>query len=310
MVEESAQTHGADGGGASAAGEALTKATPAAVRGLAKPTADLQRAYADLAEKGYCVITDVLDAKKLTALRNRLDEQAAGERRLGLDFRDGGPDRPNQRLWMLLNKGRVFRDLMLEPIIASLMGRLLGPDFLLSSLTANVAHRGGQPMALHTDQNYVGFWTPEPLVANIAWMLDDFSDENGATRLVPGSHLEARARPPSHDETVAAEGPAGAVLCFDGRLWHGTGANRTERPRRALLSYHCRPFVRQQENFTLGLDHRLWSQERPELLDRLGFKTWAGLGRVESPTPAVPLSLDARPIGPLNAAGELQSLDL
>jgi ectoine hydroxylase-related dioxygenase (phytanoyl-CoA dioxygenase family) len=269
---------------------------------LIPPTTDLDRARADLDEQGYCIVPGVLSAGEVAALKARLVEQAAGERAAGVAFHDGGAARPNQRVWMLLNKGRLFRDLMLHPMVDALMGHLLGPDFLVSSFTANIAHPGGEPMVLHTDQGYVGFWTPRPVVANIAWMLDDFSDENGGTRLVPGSHLNSAATPrsssyapdqpanmPTLEDTVGAAGPAGSILCFDGRIWHGTGANRTDKPRHALLSYHCRPFIRQQENMVLGLDPAIRAAERPELLNRLGWATWAGLGRVEAPRPAAPL---------------------
>jgi len=277
---------------------------------------DIEKAHSDLDGHGYCIIPNVLSGDAVEALKSRLIAQAEGERARGVAFHDGGPGRPNQRLWMLINKGRVFRDLMLHPIVEALMGHLLGPDFLLSSFTANIAHPGGEPMVLHTDQGYVGFWTPRPVVANIAWMLDDFTDENGGTRLVPASHLNAAAthrssayapaepaNMPTLDDTIAAEGRAGSILCFDGRVWHGTGANRTGRPRHALLSYHCRPFIRQQENLTLGLDPELRATERPALLNRLGFATWAGLGRVESPRPATPLFITPGAVGPLAADG-------
>lgn len=171
-------------------------------------------------------------------------------------------------------------------------------------------------MVLHTDQGYVGFWTPLPVVANIAWMLDDFTDANGGTRLVPGSHLNQSATPrsssyvpdqasgmPTLEDTIAAEGSAGSILCFDGRIWHGTGANRSERPRHALLSYHCRPFVRQQENLMLALDPVMLESERPALLNRLGFAPWAGLGRVENPRPPTPLFISPGRVGPLDADG-------
>jgi ectoine hydroxylase-related dioxygenase (phytanoyl-CoA dioxygenase family) len=282
----------------------------------AAPAADLDRARADLDELGYCIVPEVLSRPEIAALRERLVEQAAGERARGVAFRDGGPGLPNQRVWMLMNKGRVFRDLMLHPIIDQLIGHLLGPDFLVSSFTANIAHSGGEPMVLHTDQGYIGFWTPIPVVANIAWMLDDFSDANGGTRLVPKSHLNSGATPrssmraadaqanmPTPDDTIAAEGPAGSILCFDGRVWHGTGANRTDKPRHALLSYHCRGYVRQQENFTLGLDPAIRDAERPALLNRLGYATWAGLGRVESPRPHTPLFISPGAVGALAADG-------
>jgi ectoine hydroxylase-related dioxygenase (phytanoyl-CoA dioxygenase family) len=283
---------------------------------LAPLTDQLDDARRRLDADGYCVIEGVLSPSEVAALKARLVEQAAGERARGLAFHDGGPARPNQRVWMLLNKGRVFRDLMLHPIVEALMGHLLGPDFLISSFTANIAHPGGEPMVLHTDQGYVGFWTPKPLVANIAWMLDDFTDANGATRLVPKSHLDQTATPrsssyvpdqpanmPTQDDTIAAEAPAGSILCFDGRLWHGTGANRTDKPRHALLSYHCRPFIRSQENFVLGLDPAIRAAERPALLNRLGFATWAGLGRVESPRPATPLFVSPGAVTALAADG-------
>jgi len=281
-----------------------------------KEVPNLEAARARLDSEGYCIVENVLSASELATLKSRLVEQAAGERTRGVSFHDGGSARPNQRLWMLVNKGKVFRDLMLHPIVDALMAHLLGPDYLLSSLTANIAGPGGEPMVLHTDQGYVGFWTPKPVVANIAWMLDDFSDANGGTRLVPRSHLDESATPrssswapqgainqPKPEDTIAAEGSAGSILCFVGRVWHGTGANRTQALRHALLSYHCRPFVRQQENFILGLLPSIKESERPEFLNRLGFATWAGLGRIESPRPTKPLYLPQEKVGPLAADG-------
>jgi ectoine hydroxylase-related dioxygenase (phytanoyl-CoA dioxygenase family) len=276
----------------------------------------LEQAKRDLAADGYCVIENILTRQDIVALKTRLAEQAEGERARGIAFHDGGPTRPNQRVWMLVNKGRMFRDLVLHPIVDALMGHLLGPDFLLSSLTANIASPGGERMVLHTDEGYVGFWTPVPVVANIAWMLDDFTEANGATRLVPKSHLNQTVTPrsssyapsdaanyPKPEDTIAVEGKAGSILCFDGRIWHGTGANSTNRPRHALLSYHCRPFVRQQENFALGILPEIRDSERPALLNRLGFAPWAGLGRVESPRPTVPLFISPNSVGPLAPDG-------
>jgi ectoine hydroxylase-related dioxygenase (phytanoyl-CoA dioxygenase family) len=276
-----------------------TLATPA--RNLPKPTADRGRARRDLQAFGYCIVKDALTASQVQALRTRVADQARGEEEAGVAFHDS---KTNQRIWMLVNKGRVFRDLVLHPLAEEMMGQLLGDDFLLSSATANIACPGGEPMYLHTDQIYVDFWTEKPLVANIAWMLDDFTDENGGTRLVPGSHLVADWRSTLKTGSIAAEGPAGSALVFDGRLVHGTGANRTADQRRhAILTYYCRAFMRQQENFFLGLDPKLRGPEHEPLLRRLGFSIRHGLGRTEAPNQEGLLGLVEEPVPALDAAG-------
>jgi ectoine hydroxylase-related dioxygenase (phytanoyl-CoA dioxygenase family) len=267
---------------------------------LPRPTTDRAEALRNLAEHGYCIVADALDQAQRTMLRDRLVAQAAGEDAAGRGYHDG---KVNQRLWMLVNKGQVFRDLILHPVVDTFMTELLGPDYLLSSLTANIARPGSVPMGLHSDQLYVDFWTPKPVVANIAWMLDEFTDENGGTRLVPGSHLKP-FRPYDPSETIAACGPAGGALIFDGRIAHGTGENRSANAQRhALLSYFCRPFMRQQENFFLGLDPALRGSERPEFLARLGHRIWAGLGRIEAPGQPGLVKLQDEPLGPLRGDG-------
>jgi ectoine hydroxylase-related dioxygenase (phytanoyl-CoA dioxygenase family) len=268
---------------------------------LPRPTRDMARAFGDLERFGYAIVEGALGRERLAALRSRVVEQARGEDAQGIGFHDG---KANQRIWMLPNKGRIFRDLMMDPLADAFMGRLLGKDFLLSSLTANIARPGGAPMYLHSDQGYVDFWTPKPLVANIMWMLDDFTEANGGTRLVPGSHLNPDRIDYGLSDTIAAVGPAGAALIFDGRMVHGTGSNITDNEERhGILTYYCRPFVRQQENYLLGLDPALRATERGAVLRRLGFWIWAGLGRTHEPGQKGPLSPVASPIGALDAEG-------
>lgn len=246
-------------------------------------TTDLAEARADLDRYGFCRIADALSPHDVDRLRRRVVEQAEAEEAAGVAYRDSGG--ANQRLWNLPNKGDEFLDLALHPLGLEIMSHLLGPRFLLSSLTANIAGPGGSPMILHQDQGFVPFPQPAyPLVANIGWLLDDVTDANGGTRFVPGSHLwEEPLEDLTSTPTVAAEGPAGSAIVFDGRIWHGTGANTTDRHRHVLLAYYCRPFVRQQENPFLSMSPEVEAGLRPELRRLLGYRIWRTLGGVEGP---------------------------
>lgn len=255
--------------------------------GLPDVTEDLDQARRDLDVYGVCLLGDALSAADVAAARQRLIEQAQGEVSNGISYHDGGQPsdtahQPNQRVWNLINKGELFREIVVSSRALSLVRTLLGPDILVSSMTANIARNGGVPMTIHTDQNYVPPGTPYPMVADIAWMLVDFTEENGATRVIPGSHRWNRLpEPGKHYETIPAVAPAGTALIFDGRLWHGTGANVTNEPRYALFTYFCRSFVRQQENFSLSVSAEVLQHCSPELKSLLGFQVWHTLGMIE-----------------------------
>ncbi len=284
---------------------------------LPQPTADLSIAKAHLDEFGYCLLANALTPKQVEALRTRLVEQAAAEKQQGLAFEDGSKEKSsgiNQRVWMLINKGKIFHEPLLHKEVHELIRHVLGEQYLLSCYTANIAKPGGVAMNLHTDQ----WWMPPPtrrdrsplpvgsitrerrdvddagppsmiapaVVVNVMWMLVDFTPENGGTRLVPRSHLTGRHPDKELDrdvEPIAAEGPAGTAMVFDGRMWHGTGANVSDGPRLGVLSTFCGPQFRTQENLTVGTSKEVLENAPPELLALLGFKVWNAYGRVESP---------------------------
>jgi ectoine hydroxylase-related dioxygenase (phytanoyl-CoA dioxygenase family) len=307
--------------------------TAAALTIPVNPTRDLARAKNDLDRHGYCLIADALSSYEISVAAARLASQAKAEDQRGISFRDGGHGQDiideagrfkadafrtedggvNQRVFMLVNKGRYFHDLVVHPLVDELVGHLLGEEFILSTLSANIATLGGARMGLHTDQ----WWMPQPIrpgasyrragaitrnaapefirpdltlgiappvVATALWMLSDFTESNGATEVVPGTHLSG-AYPERVDQQrygiVQAVAKAGTLLVFDGRLWHGTGANTAGPDRVGVLATFCAPQFRQQENQTLGLDRKLWPKLSPKLKMRLGFKVWNAYGRVE-----------------------------
>ena len=245
-------------------------------------TTDVDQGKADLAEHGYCLLEGALAPERVAEVRGRLEELAAQEISEGTDYvyEDGC----NQRIWTLLNKGDCFVDLALDPLIAPLMVELLGYGYLLSNIDANIAGPGGKPMFLHADQSFVPPpWPAYPLVANAMWMLDDFTAENGATRVVPGSHRRGHGPVPTIDdsESVPVCGPAGTAMVFEGRLWHQTGANVTAGQRRhGILAYYCRPFMRTQESWFLSIDPAVL-ERRPELRPLLGYELYLSLGMID-----------------------------
>ncbi len=242
------------------------------------PTAaDMARYKAALEEHGYCLVNGALDPQELTDLRDTLIRVGAEEVANGTDY--VYDDGSNQRVWVLLNKGRCFEELVQHPVALELVGHLLGPGFLLSNVNANITGPGGKPMFLHSDTDYVPApFPPYALVTNVMWFLDDFTDENGATRIVPMSHR--LGHPPDYGQrydTVAVTGPRGTAMVFHGGLWHQTGANRSrDQQRHGILTYYCRPFLRQQENFFKSLDDTVLARATPQLRQLLGYEMWLG----------------------------------
>lgn len=251
-------------------------------------TGGLTAAFEDFERDGFCLIEDVLTPAEVTAIRARLVEVAAFEAAAGLN--PGGAEGPrNQRVYALTHKGDEFIFLLEHPLLWAVMTHVLSPDFLVSSITANIAGPGGPPMALHPDQGYIPApWPPYPLVANMMWMLDDFTEANGATRIVPGSHRNARGGATDQSlsvRTVPATGRAGSVLCFDGRVLHQTGANTTtDVLRHGVLTYCCQPWIRQQENASLSIPESMWPRLSGQVRQLAGLKMYAGLGMIDGPT--------------------------
>jgi hypothetical protein len=244
-----------------------------------RPTRDLDQAKRDLADLGVCVLAGALTPDALSRVRTQL--YAAAEEDLRLDRPSGGKgadyDPANQRVWGLLNRGQAFIDLVEHPASVEILTEVLGPDFLLSSISANITGPGHGGMVMHCDQLFVPQpWPEKAQGVNVFWMIDDFTEANGGTLMAPGSHRQMRAPVAGQDETalVPLEGPAGAMCVMDGRVWHKTGRNRTTDQRRAgIFGWYVAPIYRTQENWFLSLNP-LVLQSRPSerLLRMLGYR--------------------------------------
>lgn len=160
-----------------------------------------------------------------------------------------------QRAYSLLAKTRVCDHLVEHPRVLALLDALLMPNYLLSQLQAIQIGPDESPQFLHYDDGM--YPVPRPraaLSAATIWAITDFTADNGATVVIPGSHTWDDARKPADtDEHVSVVMPAGSVVFFLGTLWHGGGANRTTSHRRlAVTAQYCQPWLRPQEAFTLS----------------------------------------------------------
>ena len=118
------------------------------------------------------------------------------------------------------------------------------------------------------------------------WALTDFTDANGATRLAPGSHKKPSPEYGGRYETIPAEMKKGSVLIWDGSLWHGGGANRTDKRRTGIAMNYCAGFIRQQENQQLGLSPELVRTFSPRLQELIGYGVYQGLiGHIDKKSP-------------------------
>ena len=192
------------------------------------PTTDVDRARQDLATTGLCVLRDVLTVEVLADVRDALYRAARSDRQRSREVKflgDYPDDNTNQRVWNLPSRDPIFLDLVEHPMALTFVREAIGWPALLSNISANITGPGGGEMFLHADQTYM----PQPWSGiqgvNVIWCVDDFTDENGATRVVPGSNQLNRG-PTAEDQavgTVPLEAPAGSMVVMEGRVWHKTG---------------------------------------------------------------------------------------
>jgi ectoine hydroxylase-related dioxygenase (phytanoyl-CoA dioxygenase family) len=241
---------------------------------------DKKEAIAHLDEHGYVVLKGALTADQANALRDRSaelikEERAAGGEHVYLDGK-------SQRVWNLVNKGRIYEEMIQLPQVLEFQQYLLGDDCVLSSFTVNLIGPGSPAGNLHADYPIGSFPKPLPLgafYANTIFVLDDFSPQNGATRMVPGSYKLGHGPEPEkeYDDVIQLSARKGDIVIFHGATWHGNGANCSDQERMILLGFFCRSFIKtQQDNFKLATP-KVVERATPTLKRLLGFDSQPGL---------------------------------
>ena len=203
-----------------------------------------------LDEQGYLPLPEIMNHAQVDALRTRFDElvEEEGEKAGTEVHQEAGTN----RLSNLVDKGEIFEICFTHPRVLAAMRHVLGPDFRLSSLNGRAALPGQGLQGLHADWA-TGVEPGDYYVCNSIWLLSDFTEQNGATRVVPGSnrsgqHPKDALDDPTapHPDEVILTAPAGTVVVFNSHTWHGGTLNRSDEPRYGLHSYFTRRDQRQQ----------------------------------------------------------------
>jgi ectoine hydroxylase-related dioxygenase (phytanoyl-CoA dioxygenase family) len=192
------------------------------------------------------------------------------------------------RVYNLLAFDRVWQRVPVHDHVLPIVDRVLDPGCLISSLSSIDILPGEIAQPIHADDQLIPLPKPHPpTVCNSMWALTDFTEANGATRIIPGSHL--RDHSPDYGkpyDSIPAEMPKGSVLIWHGSLWHGGGANATDTARIGIAMNYCAGYIRQQENQQLGLSRTKVAEFEPRLRELVGYGTYNMLiGHINKHTP-------------------------
>lgn len=251
---------------------------------------DLVEANAQAFDRdGYVIFERVLSPDAVTALRSALEPYLSGP----LTGRNNFEGVKTRRVYSLIAKNRIFADLVTHPVALGFVEHELGPSCLLSACLAISIEPGESVQPWHYDDQTITIPRPRPAYGVSAfWALDDTTETNGATEILPGSHLwpeqelpgalravdfvdrepySAEEDPGSHPEAKKVLMPAGSLMVAKGTLWHRGGANRSSSPRLIITPQYGAGWARQLENMVLAVPPELAKDLPPRAQELLGY---------------------------------------
>jgi len=230
---------------------------------------------------GYVVIPSLINASDAAQARSLALEIAASP-----DASTLGNKRNGQRhVGGLLARGEIFERVVQHPTIIEIAEAMLGDDMTLGAYSARILYPGATEMGVHIDYPYWAMRGPfvlrPPLMVQVIWMLQDFTERNGATLVAPGSQLRC-ARPDRERfarEAVKITGAAGDAIISHGLLWHDTSQNHTDEPRVALLINYGLKVIRPMDSAIAKVPPEVLERATPKLRQLLGLEFANSLGR-------------------------------
>jgi len=246
-----------------------------------------------IAEDGYSILESVIEPELVDALSADL-LRIERER----DVRPANNEFEGSRTWRIYNllvHGKLYEGIPVHENVLPVVEKVLDEGCLVSSLSSIAIGPEETPQPIHADDQLIPLVKPHvATVCNTMWALTDFTAENGATRIIPGSHL--RDHSPDfgkHYDSIPAEMKKGSVLIWHGSLWHGGGANRTGERRVGIAMNYCAGFIRQQENQQLGIPREIARGFSPRLRELVGYSVYRMLiGHIDKRSPVELLGND------------------
>jgi ectoine hydroxylase-related dioxygenase (phytanoyl-CoA dioxygenase family) len=239
-----------------------------------------------IAEQGYTIVENAIEPDLVDALNEHLLELE--------QFLEVEPS-PNSfeghhtiRIYNLLAFGPLYERIPVHTSVLPVVEGVLDPGCLISSLSSISILPGESAQPIHADDQLIPLGKPHvPTVCNAMWALTDFTEANGATRIIPGSHLwDHNPDYGTPYDSIAAEMPKGSVLIWHGSLWHGGGANTTAERRVGIAMNYCAGYIRQQENQQLGLSRETVEGFEPRLRQLVGYSVYNMLiGHINKQSP-------------------------
>lgn len=271
---------------------------------------DLAHHHQQLVDDGFTIVENAIEPELVDALLADVQRLEAELHSRPANNRFEG--NLTTRTYNLLAYGKIWQKVPPHPIVLELIEGVLGEQCLVSSLASISLGPGETAQVIHADDQIQPLAKPHvATVCNSMWALTDFTEANGATCVVPGSHLWQNPDYFAGDakvDTIAAEMSKGSVLVWHGSTWHGGGANVTDdEVRIGIAMNYCAGYIRQQENQQLGIPGDVMATFDPELRQLCGLGMYHGLtGNIEKKSPAELLYgdpaetqlWDAEPIAP------------
>lgn len=233
-----------------------------------QPTINLADLAKEIVEgQGYILLPNLLNTAEATEARNIVLKLADQERKQEKVI----TERFKERLYGLIYKGEIFAKMVQHPRVLSVIEAILGEDIVLGGFSAHILHPGAQRMGVHVDYPYWAMSPPYPqfpvLEVQVIWLVEDFTEDNGAPLFVAGSQKLATKPDLDKFEQQAQKitATAGTAIISHGLCWHDTSVNSSDKPRVSILGNYTPQYIHSLEDNLFDFQSEVIDRATPKL---------------------------------------------